>query len=870
MQTAPIRDSDRWRLIEDLFHAALELDRGSRPRFLEQACGSDTDLRQQVESLLSGVEESTVFVESAVQGVARAYLAHESATQIEPDVCLDHYRVVRMLGSGGMGEVYLAEDIRLSRRVALKLLPPHLTRDSDSLKRFEQEARLLSSLNHPNLLTVFEFCHAEGRDFLVTELVEGQSLREVLNGKQLDPDTAIDITTQVASALTAAHASGVIHRDIKPENIIVRPDGCVKVLDFGIAKLAESEAEAAGLTRRSGESLTVAGAMLGTPRYMSPEQIRGLPLDARTDVFSLGAVLYEMLAGSPPFAGETASDVIADVLRGEPEKLEDHARNCPSQLRAIVSRALTKDRDRRYQSASDLFVELQRFRHEHHVREATERIRRRWLASALAIAALLTAVFFALRLSQPDHRNITPRSLAVLPFRNLRPDPNTDFLGFSLADEVTTKLGYVKGLTMRPASAIGRYRDSGSDVRAAAADLRADMIVTGTYIKDGSDLRITARLITFHPEAVLWQNTLNVKYDNLLTVQDRVAQMIVQRLALPLGPDEHARLGPGRPVNHLAYEYYLRGIDLYSLSNFPSAIAMLEKSVAIDPTYAPTWASLGRAYTTNASLDFGGRDDYRRAEQAYERAIALNPALPEPRIYMANLLTDTGRVELSVPLLRTALESSPNNAEAHWELGYAYRFGGMLNESVAECELARRLDPEVKINSSALNSYLYLGEYDRFLKSLPSNDSALLVFYRGFVEYHVGQRQAAVAEFTRAYELSPDLLQAQVGKALAYEVMGHPASGLKFLEDTANKMNERGVSDPEAMYKVAEAYAILGDTKRALTVLDQSVLGGFFCYPYIARDPLLNPLHGRAEYNQILQQARQRWQQFEQRFGETS
>ena len=293
---------------------------------------------------------------------------------------------------------------------------------------------------------------------------------------------------------------------------------------------------------------------------------------------------------------------------------------------------------------------------------------------------------------------------------------------------------------------------------------------------------------------------------------------------------------------------------------------MLEKSTSIEPNYAPAWAHLGRAYTTKASLQFGGREDYGKAQAAYEKAIAVNPALVEPRIYLSNLFTDTGRVEQAVPLLRSALRDSPNNAEAHWELGYAYRFGGMLEESLAECEKARQNNPQVKINSSAMNSYLYLGEYDRFLQSLPATDSAYILFYRGLGEYYANRRDQAAHEFDRAYETDPSLLPATVGKAISYSIKHNNAEGLKLLKQTEGKIEERGVSDAEGLYKVAQAYAVLGDKASALHMLRHSIGGGFFCYPYFVRDPLLQNLRNEPEFQSIIDQARQRHEQFKTTF----
>ncbi len=866
MEAASPRNPNRWRQIEDVFHEATQYSAERRSAFLEEACGSDLELRREVETLLASLDESAPFLEFAIQDAAQSYLRYQTAPALAENSRLDHYRVIRRLGSGGMGEVYLAEDTRLKRKVALKILAQPLTLNSESLRRFEQEAQMVSSLNHANLLTVFDFCQADGRYFLVTEFVEGETLRQLINHGRLEQSKAVDIAIQVAAALSAAHASGVIHRDIKPENIMVRPDGCVKVLDFGIAKLSEpirpQSTPVPGMN-------TVAGMVLGTPRYMSPEQARGLTVDARTDLFSLGAVLYEMLTGTAAFHGETQSDLIAEILRSDPPPLSRSFPGVSKALQPIVTRSLAKDRAARYQKADDLFADLQRFRREQEFRVRTRSSRALWLAAlALLVLLILGITFQTFRPKLQRAANPPPpRSLAVLPFRNLRPSAETDFLGFSLADEVIAKLGYVKALIVRPASAVNRYREGAGDLRKTAADLNASMLLTGTYLKEGSDLRINARLIGFNPQTILWQNTLNVKYGNLLTVQDSVARMIIQGLELRLGPDEQARLKPAAPMNNLAYEYYLRGVDLYAVSNFGAAIAMLKKSAAIDPDYAPTWAHLGRAYTTNASLEFGGREDYRLAEAAYEKSIALDPASAAPRVYMANLLTDTGRVEESVPLLRVALRSSPNDAEAHWELGYAYRFGGMLAESAKECELARRLDPEVKINSATLNAYLYLGEYDKFLNSLPSNDSPLLVFYHGLGSYYKHEYKSAASDFDRAYDLAPDLLQAQIGKALSDGLHGHPAAGIARLSQTERKINERGVTDPEAMYKIAQAYALLGNNTDAARMLERSIVGGFFCYSYIARDPLLNALHDTPQFHRMLEQARQRQQHFERRFA---
>ena len=901
----------QWRRIEELFHAALELEPAERAAFLERECGGDAELRKRVEALLESSAEPLDFLPQAVRRVVRQMQGDASdgmtpsgasSSSRGPFIAagrqLAHYKVVSMLGAGGMGEVYLAEDLRLRRKVALKMLAPKLIGDKDGFHRFEQEAYAASALNHPNILTIYEFGEADGLRYIASEYVEGMTLRHRIEGAKLELNTVIDIAIQMASALAAAHASGIVHRDIKPENVIVRNDGIVKVLDFGIAKLnpINIASEVRATVSARGVFTTEPGIVRGTAKYMSPEQARGMAVDGRTDIFSLGAVMYEMLTRHAAFAGDTASDVIAEILKTDPIPPAEFSPEVPPEIERILGKALRKDRETRYQSVGDLLIDLQDFKKEAEFQAklqspaAGRQARTDWktqraltpaageapahrtrLACLLAaLAAVLIVIgYFGYRHWRPAPSAKTPRSLAVLPFRNIDGDPKTDFLGFSLADEIITKLDYVNSLTVRPSSSIDKYRDQVVDPKKVAAELNVDTLLTGTFLRDGDDLRITAQLVDVKPDKILWRESIDMKYDKLLTVQDQVAQQIIKQLELNLSPSEAAKLKPSEPIDNAAYEDYLRGIDYYSLNDFPAAIDMLEKATALAPNYAPAWAHLGRAYTTSGSLQYGGREQYGKAQAAYEKAIALNPALVDARIYLANLLTDTGRVEQAVPLLRSVLKDSPNNAEAHWELGYAYRFAGMLKESVAECEKARQNNPQVKISSSAINGYLYLGEYDKFLQSLPANGAAYIVFYRGLAEYYIGNREQAAKDFDDAYAKNPSLLPVDVGRALSSAIRHDNATGIKFLGQTEDKIEERGVADPEGIYKVAQAYAVLGDKPAALHMLRHSIDGGFFCYPYFVRDPLMESLHGEPEFQQLMQQALRRHEQFKKVVGDS-
>jgi len=890
----------RWQLLEGLFSEASEMDPKERSAFLDEHCGTDAELRAELESLLQSADQAPEFLDRPILDAVRR-VAREPHSTLSPGARVGQYLILDLIGAGGMGQVYAAQDTRLKRKVALKVLSPHVIRDQHVLRRFEQEALAASGLNHPNILTIYEFGEIDGLQFMVSEFVEGQTLRKKL-AEEIPVPVALDIARQTTSALASAHACGITHRDIKPENIMVRPDGFVKLLDFGIAKLAERS----GGRGTDGANLTGAGMVVGTLKYMSPEQARGVKVDARTDIFSLGAVLYEMITRKEPFEGETCSDIIAEILKSDPPPLtESVAAEYPG-LQAILNKAMCKEREGRYQTASELLnpllqlerdIEFQNRRREDsgsgpvatapdtasgtsssagtqgHDWQSTKGLAIRvfrWRPLTLALAAVFLlagwAGFHFLRKPVTGRPEGHPRSLAILPFRNLRPDKETDFLGFSLADALITKLAYVHALNVRPSASVDKYRNQAIDAQRVASELQVDNVLTGSYLKDGDDLRISAQLVDRASDRVVWEDSLDLKYDKLLTVQDRVSQEIISGLELNLSPAEAKHFQSNTPVDARAYEYYMRGVDFYSLSDFQAAISMLEKSTEIEPDYALAWTELGRAEETQASLHAGGSGLYDKAQEAYERAIALNPSLVEARVYMGNLFTDTGRVEQAVPLLRAALATSPNNAAAHWELGYAYRFGGMLAESILEGEQARGFDPQIKINSSAMNGYLYTGQYDKFLQSLPANDSVYVLFYRGFTAYHQKQWHAAADDFNRAYEMDPTLLPAQVGKALALDMAHQNAQGLVLLRKSEELMEQNGARDPELVYKVAEGYAVLGDKSSAVHMLQHAIQGGFFCYPYFVRDPLLEGIRHEPGFDQQMQEARRRHEEFKARF----
>jgi DNA-binding winged helix-turn-helix (wHTH) protein/TolB-like protein len=482
---------------------------------------------------------------------------------------------------------------------------------------------------------------------------------------------------------------------------------------------------------------------------------------------------------------------------------------------------------------------------------------------ALLLGVIVLPKF--LRTRSAKEQSLSPRSLAILPLQNHGQDSSSDFLGLSLADVLITKLAYVHTLSVRPSAAIEKYRGTTIDLQKVAADLKVDTLLTGSFIRDGDNLRITYQLVDAKTERILGQGVIDMKYDNLLAVQDKVTGQLISELQLTLSPTEAERLKPEAAVNPLAYEYFLQGLDFHGQHKFPLAIEMLEKSTKIDPNYAPAWAYLGASYTSDAAFELGGREQYGRAQAAYERALAIRPHLLDAQMFLANLLIDTGKVEQAVPLLRDALKTNDNYAAAHWELGYAYRFAGMLDESVAECERARQLAPFVKANGSVLNTYLYLGQYQKFLESLPVEGSSFTLFYRGFGEFHENEFDQASRDFDRAYELDPTLYTG-IGKALSDSIHQRKTEGLELLNGLERKVRDRGVGDPEGTYKIAQAYAVLGDKISAMRALRMSVESGFFSYPYLSTDPLLNDLRREPGFDQTLNTARQRHEAFKSAF----
>jgi len=784
---------------------------------------------------------------------------------------ISHFRVLEQLGAGGMGDVFLAEDLRLGRKVALKLLRKDHFQNGDLEKRFEQEARAASALNHANIVTIYEIGSAGENHFLAQEYIEGETLRRLMQRGTIPLHDVLTFAIQIGAALDAAHSAGIIHRDIKPENIMIGPNRQLKILDFGLAKLLGPQ-----VTMNADKLVQTASGtgILGTPRYASPEQLREQKPDARTDIFSFGVVLFEMLTDQSPFDCTTMSDLILSILSRPTPDLSRIRPQIPQALIAIVEKALEKDRESRYQDARSMVSDLQNVQlnflatHDFGDKRSTitgihTRNLRRYLAVRIAIGCVLASFLALLYFESFDIAvfNTTERkTLAVLPFRNLNPDPATDFLGFSLADAIITELSYLGNLNVRPSSAVEKYGTGSQDVQTIAEELKASTVLMGRYVKDGDRIRITTQLVDASGNHVIQGQTIELQYDRLPAIQELLAEQVIRGMNLTQAAvqssDRH------RPKSPAAYEYYLRGVYLLATGTRDTLIGreMLEESISLDPDYALAWAHLGNAYR-NMTQELAGREYYERAEGAYRKAMELDPEQLLAPLSMADLLTETNRVEEAVVILKSILKKNPRHAPTHWKLSYAYRYGGLLNESLFEGMQALRLDPEVKGETTLFNTLLYVGRYPEFLKSIPAKESSYNLFYLGFVKLYLDEPAAARESFLRSYAIDPENFFSILGKAIA-DSSGDPARAAVSLNTLESKITRLGYVDGEALYKIAQAYALVDEKKSALRALKQSLESGFFCYPYFLTDPLLERCRSESEWEEIMKAARTRHERF--------
>jgi eukaryotic-like serine/threonine-protein kinase len=731
--------AERWKQVNDLFQSAVERAPGERATFLEEACHGDEGLCREVESLLASYERAENFIESPAFEVAPELLTNDRAGTMVGEL-IGHYRIESLIGVGGMGEVYLAWDERLGRKVALKFLPERLTADETQLSRFKTEARSASALNHPNILTVYEIGAEGNRQFIATEFIEGMTLRASLACGRMNLHAALEIAVQVASALAAAHETGVVHRDIKPENIMLRPDGYAKVLDFGIAKLTEQRQASDHYEVGTTAVLqTRPGLVLGTGHYMSPEQARGQKVDARSDIWSLGVVLYEMVGGIPPFPGETPSDCIASILTTEPPPLSGVLSDVPLKLESIVQKALRKNSDERYQTIKEMLADLRNLKGELEAEGSSPQTKARaesivskikrhkrgmllTLAAILAAAAFAYSFFFVAPAPSPNEK-----SIAVLPFENRSEDKSNAYFTDGVQDEILTRLSKIRDLKVISRTSTQRYKNTSQNLSEIANQLGVANLLEGSVQKTNDQVRVNVQLIRAANDSHLWAETFDRRLTDIFSVESEVAKAIADQLQAHLSGQEEQVIAAKPTDNVEAYDAYLRGLA-YTLktgnspANALGAQKYLREAVRLDPKFALSWALLSYVdalgyLTLTLQPTVALREE---ARQAAETALTLQPNLGEAVLakgyYHYACLKD---YDTAVRYFEQARQFLPNSSTIPQSLAYVARRRGQWDRSESYFNEAERLDPRnVNLLTSHAASSIVLRRFPEALRKL--------------------------------------------------------------------------------------------------------------------------------------------------------
>ena len=864
-------DPERLEQIDQIFQSALDLAPEARSVFLKEACAGDSELRAEVESLVSAHEQAADFIEDSASDVAASLLEENPQRPKQ----LGQYKIEKLLGAGGMGEVHLAID-RMGRRVALKLLSSRLIKDQQHVARFLQEARTVLALNHPNIVTVYDIGEADGTYYIASELIEGETLRRSLETGELELGAVLEVSIQVATALAAAHEKGIVHRDIKPENVMIRSDGYVKVLDFGIAKLTEDFQEPVSTEAPTRPKIeTAEGIVIGTASYMSPEQARGVKVDARADVWSCGVMLYEMLTGQTPFIGGSAAEVVARILEREPSSLARYVKDPPVELQRIISKALTKNRDERYQTMKDMLLDLKALKQEMEFAAKLERLsvpaegvayqtggaaaessnppgliaansagtrsvssaeyiaieikrHKRGVLVAFSVLLLAAIAFGVWSFTRRSSSPVQIESIAVLPFVNASSNNDVEYLSDGMTESLINSLSQLPHLSVKARSSVFRYKGKEVEPQQVAAELSVQAVLNGRVVQRGDNLTLYLSLVDGRNGNQIWGDQYDRKITELVALQNEIARDVSQKLRARLSGADEQKVAKTYTANAEAYQLYLQGryhVLKLTLSEVQTGISYFQQAIAIDPSYALAYVGLADAYRSALVGDMSPTELLPKAKAAAQKAIEIDDTLADAHAELGFIIFwydwDWTAAENQY---KQALELDPNGADTHLFYAHLLSNTGRHAEALAEVKRARELDP-LNLRTNALEGQflIHAGRADEALARLQKTfemapNYYFAHFFASSAYIEKGMFPEAIAEAQKAREFSGPTNSHPMGfLGYALAKSGKQAEARAVLAELLKASSERYVS----LYNIALIYNGLGDREQAIAWLER-------------------------------------------------